>query len=281
MRRKNSWSIFSFFNILFDSRYLVFQLTKREIMGRYKGSALGILWSLIVPLFMLAIYTYVFSIIFQAKWHPSNSSATPDLSTDKFYFALVLFAGLIIFNIFSEITLKSSNLIVSNPNFVKKILFPIELLPLPAIGAASFHLVISLLVLLVFSFITGHQVPMTFLLIPLIILPLLFFCLGLCWIFSAIGVYFRDIQQIVGLTVSVLMFVTPVFYSLSAVPGRFHEIVELNPLTHFIEWARQVLILGETPTLISYSLGFIGCFLFAWIGFIVFQMSKDGFADVI
>lgn len=261
----------------------MFQLTKREIMGRYKGSVIGIIWSLIVPLFMLAIYTYVFSFVFQAKWTPSaNESGTlPDPTTDRFYFAIVLFAGLIIFSLFAEITTKSPNLVISNPNFVKKTVFPVELLPVPAIAAACFHAAISLLVLFIFILLSGHQVPTTFVLFPLAALPLLLFCLGLSWAISAIGVYFRDIQQVVALAVSVLMFITPIFYSLNAVPLRFHQFVELNPLTHFVEWARQILILGELPNTGGFFVGLACCFLFAWFGYFIFQKMRDGFADVI
>jgi lipopolysaccharide transport system permease protein len=255
------------------NRELTLALTQREILGRYRGSALGILWSFVHPLFMLAVYTFVFSVVFQARWgNGSNSKAE---------FALVLFAGLILFNLFAECITRSPSLILENANYVKRVVFPLEVLPWVTMGAALFHALISLVVWLVFYLILFGVPKLTILLAPVVVLPTILFTMGLSWFFSALGVYLRDISQVTTILVTVTMFLSPIFYPISALPDNFKPLLFLNPLTPTLEQFRGVLIGGQVPELKFWVLYLAVSFLIAYLGFAWFQKVRRGFADVL
>ena len=255
------------------NRNLIRSLVKREVVGRYRGSVMGIMWSFLNPVFMLAVYTFVFSVIFKSRWNVSSDSRTE--------FALVLFAGLIIFNIFSECINRASGLILSNTNYVKKVVFPLEVFPWVAIGSALFHASISLGVWLI-AYIIFIGVPnVTIFLLPIVLLPFILFILGLVLTLASLGVYLRDVSQFITIIVSVLMFLSPIFYPVTAIPEEFRYLIYLNPLTIVIEQARDVLYWGNDLNLqISCIYLFISA-LFAWLGFVWFQKTRKGFADVI
>ena len=183
------------------NRSLIYVLSKREVIGRYKGSYLGIFWSFITPLFMLAIYTFVFGVIFNARWNVESDS--------KIEFALVLFAGLLIFNLFSECITKAPTLILNNVNYVKKIVFPLEILPWVSVYSGLFHATISLLVWLIAYTIFFGIPQVTIFYLPVAVIPLVFMIMGISWVLAALGVYLRDIGQIIGIFVSALMFLSP------------------------------------------------------------------------
>lgn len=254
-------------------RQLIVDLAKRDAFGKYKGSKLGVLWSLLTPLFMLFIYTFVFSEIFQARWTAGSSSKTE--------FAIVLFTGLIMFNFFAENVTRAPFLIVANANFVKKIVFPLEILACVNLISSMFHMMVSLLVLLVFQLvITGH-VPVTIIFLPLVIMPLALFCLGMAWILSAIGVFLRDVGQTIGVFVTGLMFLSPIFFPLSAIPPRWQAFAKLNPLVFPIEQARNIQVWGNYPNWIEWLIYTLVASLIACLGFAFFQKTRRGFADVL
>ncbi|OFJ49546.1 sugar ABC transporter permease [Janthinobacterium lividum] len=255
------------------NRNLVRALVQREVIGRYRGSFMGILWSFFNPVFMLVIYTFVFSVVFKARWSGGSDSKTE--------FALVLFAGLIMFNLFSECFNRAPGLILANVNYVKKVVFPLEILPWVSLGSALFHTLISIGVWLVaYGFLFG--VPhVTVLLLPLIMLPLLLFIMGLSWGLAALGVYLRDVSQVIGVLTTVLMFLSPIFYSGSSLPAEYRHFLQLNPLTPAIEQARDVLFWGKVPDLGALGLYLLGSSLIAWLGFAWFQKTRKGFADVL
>lgn len=260
---------------LWRHRHLVAQLTRREVVGRYKGSAMGLLWSFLNPVFMLAIYTFVFSVVFKARWSPADTGE----STGQF--ALVLFVGLIVHGLVAEVLNRAPTLILGNVNFVKKVVFPLEILPAVALGSALFHGLVSLLVLAMALLAVHGAVPWTALYLPLILAPLLLMTLGLAWLLASLGVYLRDIGQTVALLTTVLMFVSPVFYPVDALPEAYRAYILANPLTFVIEQARAVLIWGDAPDwsgLGAYTLGAAGV---AWAGFAWFQLTRRGFADVV
>lgn len=258
---------------LWRNRELIRALTQREVIGRYRGSFMGILWSFFNPLFMLAVYTFVFSVVFKARWGAGGDSKTE--------FALVLFAGLMVFNVFSECINRAPGLILANVNYVKKVVFPLEILPWVALGASLFHGVVSLGVwLLAYSIFFG--VPhLTVLYLPLIILPLVLFIMGLSWFLASLGVYLRDVSQVIGVITTVLMFMSPVFYSAEALPVAYRGILYLNPLTPAIEQARLVLYVGHMPDMQLLSKCLLMSMLVALLGFAWFQKTRRGFADVI
>lgn len=255
------------------NRSLIMVLIKREVLGRYRGSAMGILWSFFNPMLMLGVYTFVFSVVFKARWNAE--------STSKGEFALVLFAGLIIFNVFAECVTRAPGLIVSNANYVKKVVFPLEVLPWANAGAALFHGAISLVVWTIFYCI-GWGVPhASALWLPVVILPLLLFAIGLSWLLASLGVYLRDVAQVIGLLTTILMFLSPIFYPSSALPEEFQHLLLLNPLTPAVEQARSVLIWGHAPDWSLVAGSFVIGLLVAWLGFVWFQKTRKGFADVL
>lgn len=258
---------------LWRNRSLAKALVQREVVGRYRGSIMGILWSFFNPVFMLAVYTFVFSVVFKARWSGGSESKTE--------FALILFAGLIVFNLFAECFNRAPSLILSNVNYVKKVVFPLEILPWVALGSALFHALISLGVWLI-AYLFLFSVPhITVLLLPLVILPLLLLIMGLTWALASLGVYLRDVSQFIGVLTTVLMFLSPIFYPASALPEQYRHLLLLNPLTPAIEQARDVLFWGKVPNMTILLVYLLGAALVAWLGFAWFQKTRKGFADVL
>lgn len=254
-------------------RELTLALIQREILGRYRGSALGILWSFVHPLFMLAVYTFVFSVVFQSRWGSGSNS--------KAEFALMLFAGLIVFNLFAECITRSPGLILENANYVKRVVFPLEILPWVTLGSALFHAMISLVVWLTFYAVLFGAPKVTILLLPGVILPAILFIVGLTWFFSALGVYLRDISQVTTILVTVTMFLSPIFYPISALPDNFRPLLFLNPLTPTLEQFRGILMGGQVPEFKLWIACLTASALVAWLGFAWFQKVRRGFADVL
>lgn len=258
---------------LWRNRGLTHALIKREVIGRYRGSTLGILWSFFNPIFMLSVYTFVFGFVFKSRWVGGSDSTAE--------FALVLFSGLIVFNLFSETLTRAPSLILANANYVKKVVFPLEILTVVALGAAFFHATISIGVWLIFYSLFLNLPPLTAFLLPIIIFPLLIFTIGLSWLLASLGVYLRDVGQFIGLFVTALMFLSPVFYPISALPKELQPLLLINPLTLVVEQVRDVLIWGRQPDWELYSIYCVFSFTVAWLGFAWFQKTRKGFADVL
>ena len=255
---------------------LILQLVKREVISRYRGSFLGLLWSFINPILMLAIYTFVFSVVFKVRL--DQATAVYD---DKFAFALSLFAGLIIFNWFSECLSRAPGLILANVNYVKKIIFPLEILPWVTLGSTLFHAGISFLILLAFLLLIGYPIHWTLIFLPIIVFPFLLLIMGLSWLLASIGVFVRDIGQFIGLILTMLLFMSPIFYPASALPESVRNYLFLNPLTFIIEQVRAVILYGQLPDWIGLAVYYIIALLVAWIGLIWFNKTRKGFADVL
>ena len=251
-------------------------MAKREVIGRYKGSFLGLFWSLINPILMLAVYTFVFSVVFKARLDQDSG-----LYDDKATFALVLFAGLIIFNLFSECISRASDLILTNVNYVKKIIFPLEILPWVTLGSALFHAGISFSVLLAFLLITGHPIHWTVVFLPVVILPLLLIIMGLMWLLTSIGVFVRDIGQFISLVLTAMLFMSPIFYPASALPESVRSYLFLNPLTFIIEQTRAIILVGNLPDWTGLAIYFIVALFVASAGLAWFEKTRKGFADVL
>ncbi len=261
--------IFSFWR----NRKLIKILAKREVIGRYRGSLMGIMWSLLNPVLMLVVYTFVFSVVFKAKWNSGSDSKTE--------FALVLFSGLLVFNLFAECVNRAPTLILSNTNYVKKVVFPLEILPWVILSTSLFHMIISFFVWLFFYIIFFGQPQLTLLFMPIILFPLVFFTIGFTWILASLGVYLRDVAQIVGLMITTLMFLSPIFYPLSSLPKQYQALLSFNPLAVIIEETRKSLIWGHVPDLITLAILTIISMIMACLGFAWFQKTRKGFADVL
>lgn len=257
----------------FRHRTLFRQFIRREILGRYRGSLMGLAWAFVTPLVMLGVYTFVFVGVFRMRWPGAEEAG-------GMAYALRLFAGLIVFNLFSEVISRSPSLIVEQPNLVKKVIFPLELLSWVSLGAALFHFVIgtTILILCAIAFETPR---LTMLFAPFLILPLLPYIMGLSWLLSALGVYLRDLGQIIALAVNLMLFLSPVFYAANTLPEGFRFWMELNPLTFPIESLRQALFFGNIPDfsgwLISMGSGLAVALLGAW----AFSATRSGFSDVL
>ncbi len=260
---------------LWRNRQLIVQMTKREVVGRYKGSAMGLAWSFFNPVFMLVVYTFVFSEIFKSRWGGVGGDDS------KTQFAVILFVGMIVMSLFTEVLNRAPGLIISNVNYVKKVVFPIEILPVIAMGAALFHSLISFGVLLAaFALFNGH-LYWTVIFAPLVLLPLVILTLGIGWMLASLGVFLRDVGQTIAIITTVLMFLTPIFYPVTAVPERFRVFIMANPLTFIIEQAREVVIWGHLPNWLGLGLYTLAATAVAWAGYAWFQKTRKGFADVL
>lgn len=254
-------------------RVLVSAMVRREVIGRYRGSLMGILWSFFNPVFMLLVYTFVFSVVLKARWNAASDSNTE--------FAMVLFSGLLVFNMFAECVNRAPNLVLTNANYVKKVVFPLEILPWVAMGSALFHTMVSLVVwLLAYVVLFGYP-SVTGLLIPLVLFPLVLLTMGISWLLASLGVYLRDVSQFIGIVTTVLMFLSPIFYPATALPEEYRDLIYLNPLTPVVELTRDVLYWGKRPDWMSWSIYLVASMFVAWTGFAWFQKTRKGFADVL
>jgi lipopolysaccharide transport system permease protein len=264
----------SFLSSLLEHRELLWRLSDRDVRGRYRGSVLGWGWTLITPLMMLAVYTFVFSTVFKARWSGLEQAGSIG-------FAINLFAGLIVFNVFAECATQAPTLILSNANYVTKVIFPLEILGGVSVATALFHACTSTVVLLAFELIATHTVPLTLLWLPFIWLPLALGCLALSWLLSALGVFLRDLGQVMGVAVSMLMFLSTVFYPLSALPPRWQPVLGLNPLVHVIDQTRRVLVQSQAPSLRYIVVGTLLMLALAELSYRLFCRARRGFADVL
>jgi homopolymeric O-antigen transport system permease protein len=259
-------------------RDLVRQLTWREVTGRYRSSLLGFGWSFITPLVTLSAYTFVFGLVFRARWPQATAGGT---TGGLGSFGLTLFAGLIAFTFFAECLTRAPGIITASPNYVKKVVFPLEVLPVSVVGSALFHAAISAIVLLIAHQVLQGVIDWTAVFLPIVFVPLVLLALGTTWFFASVGVFFRDAVHTVVLVSQVLMFMTPVFYPIAAVPQSFRWILELNPLTPLVENTRRVTVQGLPPDWPSLGLSLVVGSLVAIIGYAWFVSTKRAFADVI
>jgi len=268
-----SSSLLALIRTVIINKNLIWILIKRDVVARYRGSIFGLLWSFFNPILMLIVYTFVFSVVFKARWVGGSDSKTE--------FALVLFAGLMIYNLFSECINRAPGLIGGNINYVKKVIFPLEILPIVSLGTSIFHFLISLLVWIVFYIIFFGIPSLQIFLLPFIILPLIMLTLGISWFLASLGVYLRDVAQLITIITTILMFLSPIFYPIVAMPEKYHVFMELNPLTFIIEQTRDILIWRKGLDWSGWSLWMMISAFIAWFGFTWFQKTRKGFADVI
>jgi lipopolysaccharide transport system permease protein len=258
---------------LWKHRQLIRKMTKREVVGRYKGSFLGLGWSFLNPLLMLCVYTFVFSVVFKARWGMTEES--------KAMFALVLFVGMIVHSLFAEILNRAPGLIIGNVNYVKKVVFPLEILPIVTAGAALFHAFVSLSVWLL-AYVILIDVPhWQAVLFPVVLLPLFMLALGLAWFLASLGAFLRDVGQTIAIITTVLMFLAPVFFPVKSLPEEFQPLIMANPLTFIIEQSREVLIWGRLPDFRGLLRYMLVALVVLWAGFAWFQKTRKGFSDVL
>lgn len=271
---EHSGSLFAIFQSFRRNRRLIIEMTKREIKKRYQGSILGLAWSFITPLLMLIVYTFVFSVVLKARWGVDTNESQAD-------FAIVLFAGLIIFNIFSEALNQAPYLIIQNVNYVKKVIFPLEILSWVSISSILFHSVISVGILLFIQLLLRSYLPWTALFFPIVILPMILLSLGASWFVSSLGVFIRDISQILSFLTTILLFTSAIFFPLSSLPVTAQTILRLNPIVILVEESRKVLVYGQPPNWAILTVLLVISSGFAYFGYWWFQKTRNGFADVL
>lgn len=256
--------------------HLLKRLCARDIALRYRGSRLGMVWAVLVPLSMLAVYTLVFGVVFQSRW----SGQAPQ-ATDTGFFALMLYSGLMVHQCIAEVFGRSAGLVVAHASYVKKVVFPLPLLSLMAVSTAAFNLMIQFLLLLIFCLFLGVHASWTWLSAPLLFVPLWLALMGLSWFVSALGVYVRDLEQVTGFITTLLLFLSPVFYPASAIPEGWRFLIELNPLTWFIEPLRAALFNHQWPSPAHLAALYVGSFSAAAMGLYWFRRTRHGFNDVL
>jgi lipopolysaccharide transport system permease protein len=255
---------------LMRHHYLLGQLVRRDVLLRYRGAMFGVLWIFLSPLLMLAIFAFVFGRIFQARW-PHQETDIP--------FWLLLYGGLIAFNVFAETVSRSPASVRGYPSFVKKIIFPVSILPLVPLGAALVHAAFNFLILLAALIWTGHF-HLEVLLFPLLLVPLVLLTLGFSWFLAAWGVFIKDMSQIVPVFVQMLLFLSPVFYPASAVPAMLQPFYQHNPLSTIIEASRAAVV-GLPIDWQAWIMALMVSAIASILGYAFFQHSREEFADVL
>lgn len=261
--------------ILIRNRDLLLQLLRRNIDIRYRGSALGLFWSFAHPLMMLAVYTFVFGIVFKSRWGGTSFEG------NNAAFPMIMFCGMAVFNIFAESVNSSAGLIVGNPSYVKKVIFPLEILPIGNVLTSFVFGLAWFALLLAGTFLLLDQVSWTMLLLPVTLIPLLLIASGVSLFIASLGVYLRDIQQLVAILTQMLFFMTPIFYPISIVPERLRWILEFNPLSPIVEETRKVLLYGQLPDFSTCLGSYVLAAVVFQLGLAWFMKTKKGFADVL
>jgi lipopolysaccharide transport system permease protein len=265
-------NVASFATCLIQNSQLISQMAAREIRAKYQGSILGVLWNVATPILMLSVYTLVFSVVFKSRWAGETSN--------KSEFAMLIFSGLIIFNFFAEIINRAPKLILDNPNYVKKVVFPLEALAWVTVLVALFNALISYVVLVLFRFASSGELSWTALIFPALLIPLSLLAVGISWLLSSLGVFLRDIAQLVGILTSVLMFLSPIFYPVDALPQQLKFMAAFNPLTFYLEAARDFLVWGRWETISAAPWPCLVSLSIAILGHLWFARTRHAFADV-
>jgi len=259
---------------MWQHRHLATQLVKRDVVGRYRGSILGLVWSFLHPLFMLLVYLFVFGVVFQIKW--GIDPQTGDKS-----FGVILFSGLILHALLAECLVRSPGIIATNTQFVKKVVFPLEVFPLMIVSTAVFHFVIGFLLLFIFNTLAHGEVHGTMLLMPVVVVPIVFLALGISWFLASIGVFIRDVGQMTGILATVLLFLCPIFYPLDAVPEQLRWLLYFNPLTLIVEQFRSIVIFGRMPDWTGLLVYYAIALSVMRLGYLWFLRTRRAFADVL
>ncbi|OMF30856.1 hypothetical protein BK133_16375 [Paenibacillus sp. FSL H8-0548] len=259
---------------LYSSKNLLFEFTKRDFQQRYKGSLLGVVWAFIAPLLMLAVYSFIFVIVFKSRW--GNVTESSDM-----LYTFMIFAGLIPFNLFAESVNRSVGILTQSSNYIKKVVIKLEILPTSIVLSTAINSLFSLLLLVLGKFLFLDTPNGVLIFAPLVLVPIVILSLGVSLLVAALGIYLRDLVYIVGLLVNILFYMSPIFYSASVIPEKFRFILAFNPISPIITLYRDIFINGQ---LFSLSLYFQTCFtalIVLVIGLFVFNFLKKGFADVI
>lgn len=261
--------------LIFQYRELLLQMVKRTIASRYRGSALGLFWSIAQPLMMLSVYTFVFTYVLKAKFGIPLEDSKPGA------FSIIMFCGMAVYNIFSESVAGCCSLIAGNQNLVKKVIFPLELLPIIQVMASLFFGLFWFILLFLGAVFLLQSVSWTMFFLPLTLIPLLLFTCGICFIVASLGAFLRDLQHFIGVILQVLFFMTPIFYSVKAIPEKYRIFLYMNPLCELVEQTRAIFLYGDYPNWSYLTILWLGAIVIFHLGFVWFVKTKKGFADVL
>lgn len=261
------------FNAWLRHPLLTWEMTKRDVLGRYRGASFGLFWSLLSPFFMLAVYTLAFGYIMKARW-PGTGGGTAD-------FAMLLFVGLIVHGFFAECLVRAPTLITHNSNLVKKILFPLDVLPWTVVLSAMFHALANSIVFVLLNAMLRGEVHATVLLLPVVLAPLAILALGVTWLLSSLSVYLRDIAQVTGVLATAMLFLSPAIVPMEILPEGYQAVFRMNPLTFIINQAREVAFWGRVPDWSGLAVYGLAALVVAYVCYGIFQKTRRGFADVI
>jgi len=271
LQKNRRWE--SPFAALLRNKSLIWELSKREVLGRYRGASFGLAWSVISPFLMLGVYAFAFGTVMKSRW--------PQQAGGDHAYAVILFVGLIMHGFLAECLTRAPTLVVGNPNYVKRVVFPLDVLPWPMMFSALFHALISAVVLGILMLVLEHHLHSTMLLLPFIFVPLILLAMGLSWILASVGVYLRDISQVMPVVVTAMLFLSSAIIPISILSPRLQMLFHLNPLTFFIDEARMVVLMGEWPNWWALAWTTVGGLLVAWLGHAWFMATQRGFADVL
>jgi lipopolysaccharide transport system permease protein len=261
------------FASLIRNKSLTWELTKREVLGRYRGASFGLAWSVISPFMMLGVYAFAFGSVLKSRW-PQDAGGAHS-------YAVILFVGLILHGFFAECLTRAPTLIVTNPNFVKRVVFPLDVLPWPMLFSALFHAFMNVVVLGLLMLGLEHHLPISMLFLPIIFVPFVLLVLGVSWMLASMGVYFRDISQVMPVVATAMLFLSSAIVPVSILTPGLQKLFHLNPLTFFIDQARMVTLAGLMPDWVSLGLATLVGAVVAWLGHAWFVSTQRGFADVL
>lgn len=261
------------FACVLRNRNLVFELGKREVLARYRASRFGLAWTVLNPLLLLGVFAFVFGGVMRTKWNRPAG--------DPNEYALVLFAGLVVFWLFNDCLMRAPGLIRAHRQYVTRVVFPLEVLPWIVVIGALFHLILSFGVLLAAQLWLTGALPWTAAMAPLLLIPFVLFILGLGWAVAALAVYLPDVEQMIGVALTATLFVSTIFFPAEAAPAEFASLLYLNPISWVVDAFRGAVLWGELPRVDVFAIGTAIGWASAWLGFLIFQKSRRGFADVL
>lgn len=267
---------------LWTSRELIRQFTIRMVRSQHQGTMLGVVWDVLTPVFILVVYTFIFSTVLKVKWDNLPGGSPAEGGAEWAQFAVTMFCGMIVFGIFADCATAAPTMIVSRPNYVKKVVFPLEVFPIATLGAALFSALVSTVILIVAAGVAFGMVSKTAWLFPLVLVPTILLTLGVSWFLASLGVFLRDTNQFVNLFVQrLLFFVTPIFYPMDRVPEQFLPILRANPFATLVVEGRKTLLWGQYPDFLALGILTIISLVVCQLGYAWFMKSRRGFGDVI
>ncbi|MCP5043881.1 MAG: ABC transporter permease [bacterium] len=264
---------FAFLESGYRHRALISRLAWRRLQTRYRGSVMGAVWLFLQPILLLGIYTLVFSLLFEARWGQTLAG--------RGEFGLFLFSGVLLYSIFSECVNEAPGLMLKHEPYIVQIRFPIEILPWVSLASSLYLFFFGSAVLLVFHLLVLGVPPASWLILPVVLVPIALFTLGVTWFVSSVGVYFRDLSQLTVMFTTALLFLSPVFYPASRIPESLRTMYDLNPFAVLLEASKHLLFFGDAPNWGGLALVGLVSFVVAVLGHAWFMHSKRGFADVV